>query len=689
MKNLDSPIPKQLRRLQPRYVLAISTISLVLLFLSAFFELNQTRREIHHLLEEEAATLMKAIQLSGANAINAYLEIEKLVEGKLFSAAHFVEYLDQRQLLTANALQKIAAANQILRINLFDAQGKKILSNFTAEHDTLTTARIPLETLEPILAGHVDELVLGLKTSRHPEEKRFAVAIKRARGGVIVVNVDAQFMLDFRKSVGVGRLMQDIGDYEGIEYLVLQDFSGIILASKSVERMNSLESDSFLVRAVESEKILSRFREYAGHQVFEFVQPFILDDEPVGLFRLGLKTDHLEQASSRIKRRMLIISTVMGLIILIFINFLTVSQNFRLVNEAYRRIQTFSKSILEHMADAVIAIDRDQRIILFNSAAAELFKLVPEQVLNRPVDSVIKADIYLDQALVSGQTVIDEEKILELGDRRRIISASTSILTNPDGTVESAFVVLKDLTEKFILEENLKRKEKLTAMGQLASGVAHEIRNPLNAIAMIAQRLHREFLPTTDGEEYADLTQIVVSETRRIDQIIQQFLRFARPPALNLAETNLLELLESTILLVNTQAQEKGVRIQTFFNEMPWLVLDQNQMKQVFLNLLRNSLEAIEGRGEISVSTKMTGANEIEVGIADNGPGMDAATRAKIFNLYFTTKSTGTGLGLSVVHQIISQHNGRIEVESAPGQGARFIIYLPVKSNLKKSDIQS
>lgn len=682
MKQIDAPkIPRKLRRLQPRYVLAISSILLLLLFVTAFFELNQTRREIHHLLEEEAATLMKAIQLSGANAIKAYLEIEQLVEEKLFSTAHFVEYLDQQRMLTPESLGEIAEKHQVYRINLFDAQGNKVLSNYETVHDTLAEDRFPLEILQPIYDGTLDELVLGIKASRHPGEKRFAVAVKRSRGGVIVVNVDAQFMLDFRKSVGVGRLMQDIGDYEGIEYIVLQDFGGIILASKGVQRMNSIESDSFLVRSVETEKILSRFRNFDDRQVFEFVQPFMLDDEPVGLFRLALKTDHLNQASNRIKRRMIIISAVMGLIILIFINFLTVTQNFRLVNEAYRRVQTYSKNILEHMADAVIAIDREKRITLFNSAATELFDVTARQVLNRPFDAVIKADLhFLEQALVAGKTILDEEKTLELGDHRHIISASTSILTNPDGSIESAFAVLKDLTEKRILEETLQRKEKLTAMGQLASGVAHEIRNPLNAIAMIAQRLNKEFVPDTEQEEYVDLTQIVVSETRRIDQIIQQFLRFARPPKLNLSETDLRGLLENTILLVKTQAQEKGIRIKTLFEETPALHLDQNQMKQVILNLLRNSLEAIDGKGEIAISTKISGGNTVEIEIADTGAGMDAETRARIFNLYFTTKSTGTGLGLSVVHQIISQHNGRIEVESAPGKGTRFLIYLPVKS---------
>ena len=678
-KHNTTSIPRDLKRIQPRYVIIIFLLLIITLFLSALYELSHTKREIHHIMEEEAATLMGAVSISGANAIQSFHEIEKLVEEKLFSAAHLVDRLDRKNMLSQQELIAIAIENGIYRINIFNSRGEKVLSGSPAWHDSLSEHRPQLNYIRPILEGQVDEIVIGLKESQHHGEKRFAVAIKRSKGGVIVVNVDAKSMLDFRKSIGVGRLIQDIAEYEGIDYIVLQDSEGIIIASKGLGRINSVNSDSFLVEALAQDTMCSRLFQIADHKIFEFVRPFILYDEPVGLLRIGLKTDHLNQAEARIKRRLIIMSFVMGLFILIVLNFLTMNQNYRLINEAYRRIQTYSSNILEHMADAVIAINRDKRITLFNYAATQLFKLPTEQVMNKTCRKEIKTGISpLQHALEEGVTVKDLEKPIELHNHQLITSISTSVLKNANGEIDSAFAVIKDLTEKRSLEENLQRKEKLSAMGQLASGLAHEIRNPLNAIGMITQRFNKEFEPTQDAEEYHQLTKTVVSEVRRINEIIQQFLKFARPPKLNLSRTNIIKLIESIILLVNAQAHKKGVEISKKLNTIPQLLIDQNQVKQALLNIMQNSIEAIKGEGQIQVRTDVIDNNEVIIEIADSGIGMDKATISKIFNLYFTSKPNGTGLGLSMVHQIISQHNGRIEVESEVSKGTKFLIYLPI-----------
>jgi signal transduction histidine kinase len=275
--------------------------------------------------------------------------------------------------------------------------------------------------------------------------------------------------------------------------------------------------------------------------------------------------------------------------------------------------------------------------------------------------------------------VTEEEKTIHLESRRLITSINTSVLMNDRGEIDSAFAVIKDLTEKHALEENLRRQEKLTAMGQLASGVAHEIRNPLNAIGMISQRLDKEFEPNQDSEEFHELTRIISAESRRIDAIIQQFLKFARPAQLNLEKTNLNELIESTVALLKSQADQLHIGISAHLQLLPSTLLDRNQMKQALLNLIRNSLEAIAGKGSIDIRSALTELkNEILIEINDTGMGIDPETLPKIFNLYFTTKAKGTGLGLSLVNQIISQHNGRIEVESAVGKGTTFYVYLPV-----------
>ncbi len=666
----------RLKTIQPGYLILISLLLIATLFISALLELRQTKREIQHIMAEEAATLMEAISISGANAIYSYLEIEKLVEDKLFTIARLVNRLEQENLLSQSLLRTIAEDNEIHQIDILNKAANKTISNSTESSAQFSFSK---ESIRPILQGEVDEIVLGISGEAEQNTQHYSVAVKRNKGGAIIVSVNAQEILEFRKSIGVGKLMQDISDYPGMEYIVLQDYDGIILASTGISRMKSIESDSFLTAAYTQETISSRITHVDDRKIFEFVQPFVLNNETLGLFRIGLKTDHLDQANDRMQRRMIIMSLVLGLVVLIAVNFLTINQNYRIINQAYRRIQTYSGNILEHMTDAVIAIDREKRVTLFNNAASQLFGQSPDEVMNKPCQLCITGDISpLVEAIEQGQTYRDIEKIIQFNDRRLITSISTSVLKNEQGEIESAFAVIKDLTEKRNLEETIRRKEKLTAMGQLASGVAHEIRNPLNAIGMISQRLGKEFEPKSDEQEYHELTRTVVTEVRRINEIIQQFLKFARPPALDLKRTNIESLIKSVVKLTSAQAHEKGIEFALTLNPISELMIDSNQMKQALLNIIQNSIEAIQEKGTIHIQYKLAYEREAIIEIADNGIGMSQETLSKIFNLYFTTKPTGTGLGLSLVHQIISQHNGRIEVESEIGKGTRFLIYLPI-----------
>lgn len=680
MKNQSISQIRNFKRIQPRYVLIISILLLPTLFISALFELSHTRHEIQHIMEEEATTLVEAISVSGANAIYSIQEIEALIEEKLLSTARLIGRLDYHTTLTGKTLSNIADENVMNNIYLLDSKGRMIATSHPdpAGQDSLYFR--PRADFQNLLDGNLERLVIGYTNGQDTSTKLYAVAVKRSRGGAIVVDIGADEILEFKKSIGIGRLMQDISDYQGIEYIVLQDLRGIILASSGITRMKSIESDPFLKTAYTENSKAFRMLQLDDRDVFEFVQPFILYGDPVGLFRIGIKTDHLKLADSRIRRRLIIMSIITGLFIITAVNLLTMNQNYRIVQTAYQRIQTYSKNILENMTDAVIAIDKDRCITIFNCAASKLFKIPAEKVLEKQCETVLPVDIApLIQTLETGQTVDDEEKTIHLENRRLITSINTSILKNEKGQIDSAFAVIKDLTEKHALEENLHRQEKMTAMGQLASGVAHEIRNPLNAIGMISQRLDKEFEPNSDSEEFHELTKIISAESQRINTIIQQFLQFARPAKLNLEEANLNELIESTVLLLKSQAEQQNVEISANLQTVPQTSLDKNQIKQALLNLMRNSLEAMPENGRIEIRNSLTEfKNEILIEISDTGEGINPETLPKIFNLYFTTKSKGTGLGLSLVHQIISQHNGRMEVESEVGKGTTFYVFLPV-----------
>jgi len=249
-------------------------------------------------------------------------------------------------------------------------------------------------------------------------------------------------------------------------------------------------------------------------------------------------------------------------------------------------------------------------------------------------------------------------------------------VSNASGELETIVLVIQDLSEKVAMEADLRRRDRLASMGALASGVAHEVRNPLNAIGVIVQRLRREFTPLKDQGEYDQLTRVVAEEVKRVNRIIQQFLELARPPALAKKRENLAALLERAAQTIEPRVLAAGLELERDFAASGAVEVDADQLQQALLNLLGNALEALEV-GTIRLIARSVADDQVEIVVDDTGPGIPPEELERIFDLYFTTKAEGTGLGLSLVHRIVSEHGGRIEVQSALGEGTRFIIQLP------------
>jgi signal transduction histidine kinase len=222
----------------------------------------------------------------------------------------------------------------------------------------------------------------------------------------------------------------------------------------------------------------------------------------------------------------------------------------------------------------------------------------------------------------------------------------------------------------------------LAAVGTLAAGIAHEIRNPLVAIHTFAQLLPEHF---DDPEFRATFSDLTNSELERVSTLINDLMAFARPSPVLLGEAQINDLIEQVVRLLSGQARKQGTILKTQLSPtLPPLVVDQGQMKQVLLNLLQNALQATESDGTVTVTTATVrgpnGQEYCELAVQDTGPGIPPEQKEKIFDPFFTTKSRGTGLGLSIVHQIIKEHGGFIDVESTAGQGTRFFARLPLTS---------
>ncbi|MBL7094968.1 GHKL domain-containing protein, partial [candidate division KSB1 bacterium] len=258
----------------------------------------------------------------------------------------------------------------------------------------------------------------------------------------------------------------------------------------------------------------------------------------------------------------------------------------------------------------------------------------------------------------------------------KTLLVSKSKYVDEDDSVNTVLVI-RDLTEQKKLEAQIQRKERLTAMGELASGVAHEIRNPLNAIGTIVQQLDKDFEPTNNNDEYHQLAKIVIKEVRRINETVQDFLKFSRPDPIIPEVFSIDEFFNYLRQQYQFMLDEHKIQISLLLEwkgEVSW---DRRQMQQVFMNLIQNAIDAMPDTGKLNIAVEKLEEDELEISVADTGAGISENIRSNIFNLYFTTKAKGTGIGLSIVQRIVYEHGGVISVESHDGEGTVFVIRMP------------
>ena len=368
----------------------------------------------------------------------------------------------------------------------------------------------------------------------------------------------------------------------------------------------------------------------------------------------------------------------------------TLIENARLYEEVIKE-RNFAENILESSPNCVLTVDCAGYVSSINRKTEEIFGFTRTDVVGRKVASVFQDCVVniVEEALNNLAVVDNREVRLEQDDGTHLtLGASSSLLKGHDGRVNGVIILMRDLTEAKKAEEMIRRMDRLTSLGELSAGLAHEIRNPLASINFNVQMLSKML-------DMDEKIQPIVSDTltgiTRIKRLVKGIHDFAKPGIPALRSGCISDVIMDSISLLDSQLKKKKIGIQIDLDEtVSPIIFDPLKIQQVFINLLINAIDALPSGGMISIASAIEGdavknGSLLAVSVADNGSGIPPENISKIFDPFFTTKPEGTGLGLSITHKILEQHHVTIDIESVAERGTTFILRFPIDTKTESN----
>lgn len=600
----------------------------------------------------------------------------------------------------------------------------------------LRRASVPLRSMPPwlalspwiVVAGSLllALMVLLMDSSNRDRESEIATRIFLERGTSLIHAYEATL------HTGMGfqwtdeelqAVLDKLGTSPDIHYMAVTDEEGRVLAASDTlplgselvapEDMAGLAPDSQARgRIVEVpgrapvfqvyqrlsvrqyEERLRRHGHMMGRRMMTTPDVERIPSQPLVIF-VGYDMTPLLEAESTDARRAFIHWTILSFIGVVGILTLFLVKGYQRSRQLVEETSAFTFALLDTLPLGLVAVDHAGRITAFNPAAERIAGLPADTVLGRPLSEAIPGlwSALNDTDLLNGQKDTGEQEVRCVfeGGRRVPLALTATPVTVPSREEQGSgyAFMLRDLGEIRRLQAEIRRQDRLAALGHLAAGIAHEIRNPLSAIKGLA-RFFQEISP--EGGEEARVAGIMTQEVQRLDNVVGDLLELARPDKLNLSMISPSLLLERAVNLVRADMDKIGIQYDQEVPEVcPEVLLDADRMTQVLLNLLLNAIQAMPGGGRLTARVRFrshSGEDAADSGygdtllldIEDTGEGIPKDKIQQIFSPYYTTKARGTGLGLSLVQKIIEAHDGEIEVVSTPGKGTRFTLHLPLRS---------
>jgi two-component system sensor histidine kinase HydH len=542
-------------------------------------------------------------------------------------------------------------------------------------------------------------LFIGVSTYRNFNRDRSAMrSFLDRQGSALFKSIEAAVEMNnssLGDAPGISKLIRKISEIDDVAYIYISGSSGgIIYQNGTVPEDSAAGFQDFkgspeiiikkTLRSAEGLSIYQMSKFYSRTGLISGEKTGNLPDDSGRIVTLGLIMTNYESSLRADMHHAMVMAAILIVLGSGLIFFLFVIQNYYLVDKSLKETQDYTRQVIANMANGLISIDNDGKVVSYNKQALELLEIREEQAEGIELSGIIDfkssgiADILHNKV-----SSLEKEISLDKKSGEGLpLSLSVAPIFMESGQVNGAVIILRDLREIKRLEEKVRRSEKLAAIGRLAAGVAHEIRNPLSSIKGFAQFLRHVLKDRPEEREYAN---VMVHEIDRINRVVSDLLIYSKPFEVKRTDQNLNELIDHTILLVQADAKDRQIAIIKNIPEENYdLWLDPNQITHALLNLLLKSLEAVSDGGRIEVGYELSGKKQVSIWVEDDGCGIQDGYREKVMDPFYTTRDKGTGLGLAIVHKIVENHNGEIRIDSPPlrkPNGTRITLTIPLSVN--------
>ncbi|MEN6358458.1 MAG: ATP-binding protein [Smithella sp.] len=481
------------------------------------------------------------------------------------------------------------------------------------------------------------------------------------------------------------KLLMETAQQPDVDYMIVTDSAGNVLADSDPSMLGLPYGLDLDLKKIASRQEI-HWRQTAnpeGAGTFEVYRGFSPgrglagreDDSPLIVF-VGFNMEKIEKASREDTLRTVIMALLLALVGSLAIVSLFLVQSYRLARTSLSRITVFSEALVKNMPIALLAVDQNGSISACNQQAQELIAGTCTEAVGRRADAVLPAPFAKLLGRISEHNSLAEEDLSipsENGGEQtwEVVAAAFA-----GGDVHEGKILLaRNVTAVRLLEQEVARSRHLNAIGSLAAGVAHEIRNPLSSIKGFAVYFRQRLAGNPEDEETAD---IMIAETERLNRVISQLIEFARPIVLKTQPTDMTDLVNQTIRLVSAEGKKNAVAFDVLKGGgVPRVEVDPDKIKQVLLNIFLNALAAMPAGGRVSVSLAAQ-KDFMDVTVSDTGSGIAEEDLPRIYDPYFTSKPAGTGLGLAVVQKIMDAHGGVVQIESKAGIGTTVTLRFPM-----------